>query len=229
MMSEEKTNLFLDVIRMFHEHGLLEHFIVVGSWTHLFYREYFKEKEDITAIRTTDIDLMLPNSRKAFVPTDIPKLLEPMGFLEEIRWPDGYAKYVHRELLIEFLAPLRGSGEIDLYDVKPLNIKVQTIRFMEMLYSHSMKVDFEGFKVWVPMPQSYVLHKVLINDRRRNPVKKEKDLETIRNLSAYLLKDEKQCEIFREIYISFPKKWKKRALEMTEEKVPALYALLKDI
>lgn len=230
MLSEDskKTELFLKVLNAFQENGVLEHLVLIGSWTHYFYSQYFNEEESIPSIRTVDIDFLVPNSRKKMERVSIPKLLGELEFEEELSWPDGYARYVHRKLVVEFLAPLRGSGTVRQFSVKELGINVQALRYMDILCTYTMEVEFQGKRLKIPRPESYVLHKALINKDRRNPMKKEKDAAAIVKLGDLLLTKTDCREQLRSIYKTFTPKWKKRVLEFSEKQYPSLKVFLEE-
>jgi len=50
-----------------------------------------------------------------------------------------------------------------------------------------MKASYNGVSINVPEPTAYVLHKFIVSDRRKNQFKREKDIETARQLGEYLL------------------------------------------
>jgi len=40
---------------------------------------------------------------------DLPKLFEDLGFIEDFKYPQGFSRLVHPELIIEFLVVEKGS------------------------------------------------------------------------------------------------------------------------
>jgi hypothetical protein len=57
---EKRYALCLDVLRRFQDVGILQEVILIGSWCLLFYREYFEGMKYTSAIRTRDIDFLVP-------------------------------------------------------------------------------------------------------------------------------------------------------------------------
>jgi len=68
---EEKYKLLSNVLRSLQDAGVLNCLILVGSWCQYYYRILFDNTPDIPLIRTTDIDLLVPNSPKIKKNVDI--------------------------------------------------------------------------------------------------------------------------------------------------------------
>lgn len=165
-MQDERSDIFLAVLDVFAELGLLDDLILVGSWTHLLFREYLGDPKAVPPIRTTDADFLVTHPEKERKKVDFPAAIKKLGFLEKYGYVNGTAKYVHDELDLEFLANKVGKGEVNVYDVKPLGIKAHTIRYLSMLEAYAIEVPFQLYKVRVPEPAAYALHKLLINHER---------------------------------------------------------------
>lgn len=95
---EGKSNLFLATLKLLYNAGVLEDIILIGSWCHHFYRVYFSNAPEIPAVRTLDIDFLIPNPPKIHKDVDIPKILSSLDFTTFYNYTTGYAKYVHPEL-----------------------------------------------------------------------------------------------------------------------------------
>jgi hypothetical protein len=81
----------------------------------------------------------------------------------------------------------------------------------------------------VPEPTAYVLHKFIVSDRRKNQFKREKDIETARQLGEYLLEQNKQREKMRETYCSIPEKWKRDLLRIVKDASEKMYVYLNSV
>ena len=57
---EKKNNLCLEILGRLQEAGILNHVILIGSWSIYFYKYYFSSKDYSTFIRTSDIDFLVP-------------------------------------------------------------------------------------------------------------------------------------------------------------------------
>ena len=102
---ERKSNLFIAALSALHKAGALKDIILIGSWCHYFYRLHFDNPPEIPAVRTLDIDFLVPNPLKAGKDINIPEILETLDFTPVHSYLSGYTKYVHPELELEFLTP----------------------------------------------------------------------------------------------------------------------------
>ena len=224
-MQDEKSDLFLSVLRVFQAHGLLEDFILVGSWCHPFYRSHFQDLAHIPLIRTSDVDFLIPNPKKSRPSLDVPALLKELGFSEHINRTDGVAKYQHPDLDLEFLAVKQGRGEEQMHEVKPFQIRAQSLRYLELLQSHVIRVPYRGIQVQVPEPSVYVLHKLLINPRR-DEKKQVKDLDAVREIASLLLQKEEHRQKMKAVFDGLPSGWKSTILRVSGKEAPEVREFL---
>jgi len=78
---KRKSNLFLTTLNMFNNAGVLEDIILIGSGCHYFYRIYFSNAQEITLLRTLDIDFLIPNPPKIHKDVNIPEILDTLDFI----------------------------------------------------------------------------------------------------------------------------------------------------
>ena len=83
--------------------------VVLGSWCLEGYKSYFGRKTPLTALRTRDIDFLVPRPTRIRTSADVPALLEDLGFVTDFH-RGGYIRLIHPELIVEFLVPERGRG-----------------------------------------------------------------------------------------------------------------------
>ena len=224
-MQDERSDVFLALLGVFAELNLLDDLILVGSWTHLFYREYLGDPESVPTIRTTDVDFLVTHPKKNRKKTDIPEAIKKLGFLEHHDFVQNTSKYVHDELDLEFLAERIGKGDVNVYDVKPLGIKAQTIRYLGMLQAHAIVVRYRGLLVRVPEPAAYALHKLLIN-HQRSAKKKIKDMDSVRAIGEQLLKRDAERARLEAVFASVPLGWKKKIMDAAQNETPDLFRFL---
>jgi hypothetical protein len=123
----EKSNLFLAVLKELDKSGALEDIILIGSWCQYFYRIYFGDAFRIPAVRTMDIDFLIPNPPRIKKDINVPEILRALDFIPAHDYPAGYTKYVHPELELDFLIPDLGRGkgakpyEIPRFTLMPLD------------------------------------------------------------------------------------------------------------
>ena len=157
---------------------------------------------------------------------DIPEILKELGFDEKISRSDGYIKYVHPDLEIEFLIAEKGRGSDKPYTINKLHINAQGLRFLDMLHNSPIRVNFHGIQVIVPEPSEYVLHKFIISSRRKNEFKRLKDIATAKELGEYLLQNREQRKKLKEVYLSLPERWKKKLDAIIKENSPVIYQFI---
>jgi hypothetical protein len=223
---KKKSNLFFSTIDALHNCGALENLILIGSWCHYFYRIYFDGAPQIPAVRTVDIDLLVPNPPGIKKHVHIPRILESLGFEPLRHSMTGYITYVHPELNLEFLTPELGRGKGSKpYEIAKLHINAQGLRFLNLLQQYTIEVKHGEYKVRVPEPAAYVLHKLIVYERRRKKEKRERDLAAAKAIGEFLLRDSHQRVRISEIFRDLPKKWKKKILVNSKEHLPPLYEL----
>ncbi|MZP31207.1 hypothetical protein GTO91_15980 [Heliobacterium undosum] len=214
-MSYGQADVFLNLLKIFQTQGLLRDVMVVGSWA-----EYIYERAYLPGFRanlkTRDIDFLLPNIKRPNKYIDLPSTLEKENYLFRQDVLNGLTIFFHPEsrLEVEFLVREMGRGQIAPYDVQNLNIKAQGLRHMDILCDNPIIVDLNNIKVIVPLPEAYVVHKMVISEKRGN--KKEKDLRSITNL-LLSLDAQKSAPVFKRIYEQLSKK-EKTMLNLTSNR-----------
>ena len=223
----KQNNLFLATLNALYKAGVLKDIILIGSWCHHFYRVYFNNAPEIPAVRTLDIDFLVPNPHRIRKEVNIPEILEKLDFRPMHSYTTGYTKYVHPELELEFLTPdlSRGSGSKP-YEIPKLHINAQGLRFLNLLQSHTIVMKYKNFEICLPEPAAYVLHKFVIFERRKKKDKKERDLQSAINIGEFLLHNEEQKTKIYKIFSSLPESWKKRIKNNLKSNSQDLYNIL---
>jgi hypothetical protein len=200
---KRKSNLFLNTLNILGKAGVLEDIILIGSWCHYFYKVYFSNAQEIPLLRTLDIDFLIPNPPKIHKDVNIPEILETLDFVPSHDYLTGYTKYVHPELELEFLIADLGRGKGNRpYEISKLHINAQGLRFLSLLQSHTIKIEYEKVNVIVPEPAAYVLHKFIIQERRLNKEKQKRDLLSAKEIGEFLLQNKTQQKKITEIFNS---------------------------
>jgi len=221
---KRKNNLFLNTLNVLEKAGVLEDIILIGSWCHYFYRVYFSNAQEIPLLRTLDIDFLIPNPPKIHKDVNIPEILETLDFVSFHDYLTGYTKYVHPELELEFLIADLGRGKGNKpYEIPKLHINAQGLRFLNLLQSHTIKIEYENVNVMVPEPAAYVLHKFIIQERRLNKEKQKRDLLSAKEIGEFLLQNKTQQKKITEIFNSLPGKWQKLVLRNLKDNSKLLY------
>lgn len=224
IIQEKEQKLFFSTLKALHKSGALDELILIGSWCHFFYRRYFNNAPEIPVVRTLDIDFLVPNPRNIRKTVNIPKILKSLDFVPMQNYTTGYTKYVHPELELEFLTPdlSRGKGTKP-YEIPKLHINAQGLRYLNLLQAHTTTAKYKTSKVHLPEPAAYVLHKLIVFERRTKKGKKERDLMAAKAIGEFLLKDAKQRAKLKAIFAELPKKWQKTIINNLKKHSTVLY------
>ena len=226
---EKEHDLFFAILTRLDKAEVLQDIILIGGWCPLIYKEYFGNPVEISMQRTVDLDFLIPNPPRIHKDVDISLVLEDLGFDKKLSLLDGYEKYVHPDLEVEFLTPERGRGKDKPYTIEKLHINAQGLRYLDLLQAHAMKTAYYGISIIVPEPTAYVLHKFMISDRRKKTLKREKDIETARQLGEYLIAQTNQRKKMQEIFVGMPDKWKRDLMRIVKGVSEKIYAFLNSI
>lgn len=212
-MEKKQSELCLEILKRFYRTGILDDFILIGSWCVYFYRDYFRNVSyiDQTTLRTRDIDFLIDKPTKIKHSVNIPELLKDLGFVTIFRGSKGYIKLDHPDLILEFLVPERGKGTDKPFPLSKLGINATALRFLNFLAENTVKVKVEDFTITLPHPANFALHKLIIFQRRQKEDKAIKDRNTaIEILKALIEKGE--GTLIRDIFDSMLNKWKNKII-----------------
>jgi hypothetical protein len=195
--------------------GVLKDIVLVGSWCLEGYKDYFSRKTVLTALRTRDVDFLIPHPARIQASVDVPALLEELGFVTDFH-RGGYLRLLHPELIVEFLVPERGRGVDHPVRVPPLKINAQALRFLNMLAESTITAMLDGVQVRMPHPAAFALHKLLIAPRRHSKTDKQaKDIEAaVAVLNA--LREHGELQTVKAQFKAMPRRWQARIRHMLE-------------
>lgn len=204
------VDLCLEVLRRLDAAGVLQEVILVGSWCVHFYKEHF-DGAALSAIRTRDMDFLIPTPPKMKGEVQVLELLKDLGFIPD--WQgEGYVRLSHPELIIDFLVAERGKGADKPYLVKALGVKAQPLRYMSLLSDDTIKVKSRGLALVLPHPINYAFQKLIISGRRVYAEKAAKDrLQAVEVLREVLARGE--ADKARAKLQKLPAGWRKAVLE----------------
>jgi hypothetical protein len=223
---EEKYELLAAVLKELQAKDILDGLVIVGSWCQYFYRILFDNAPEISLLRTLDIDFLVPNPSKFKTEVDVSKLLNLLGFDSDFDYNTGLVKYVHPDLEIQFLTPALGRAKDTPYEIKQLNINAEGLTYMKMLQDYKFSMTHQGVTIWLPEPEAYTLHKVLISSKRKDPAKKEKDLMAVKSIGELCLEYETRRERIITIYAHLPKKWQRIISGVLKQLSPEIFLFL---
>ena len=203
---------FLKFIKLLDNNGCLSHVILVGSWAEFLYNKANLLPKFVSNLRTLDVDFMVKNIHKPKEKIDIVKLARDDGFLVEKDRLFGTTKIINPEgLEIEFIIAKRGAGSEASVKTN-LGVTAQSLRHLDILSKYTKTVEFFNMDIEVPLPEAFVIHKIIINNERKD--KKEKDKISINSIYQHIDKTK-----FNEIYETLTLKEQKIVTEYVEKNV----------
>lgn len=221
-MEKSQYELCIEVLRRLDKAGILKNVVLVGSWCTLFYKAFFGQTKYMVALKTRDMDLLIPQPTAIKAKVDVPELLKDLGFVVGFTGSKGYIRLEHPQLIVEFLVPERGRGSDKPYSLPQLGLNAQTLRFLDFLAQNAVAMTLKGLTVTLPHPANFALHKLLISTRRPTTEKQMKDKEAaVRILKALI--DKGQGNLIRNVFHTMPRRWqgkvKKQLTDLVEKKI----------
>ncbi len=204
------------MLRRFDKAGILKDIILIGSWCIPFYKSYFAGTKYPSAIRTRDMDFLIPNPTRIKTPIDIPELLRDLGFIIGYNGEEGLIRLEHPELIVEFLSPEKGKGTDKPIPLPALGVNAVGLRFLALLTDNIIKIRVEDFDILMPHPINFSLHKLIISQYRPKEEKSVKDMDAAIGILKALI-EKGDIYLIREVYCSLLPKWKKRVLKGLEQ------------
>ena len=223
---DENSALFEKVLTALDAEGALGDLVLLGSWCLAVYSENFAGSPEIPLLRTLDIDFLVPNPRAIKKTTDMPELLKTLGFDIVYSVLNGFSKFVHPDLEIEFLTPEIGRGKSTPYKVPALKITAQGLRYLSLAAQYAVEMKYKGFKVRVPEPGAFIILKLLTSEKREGPAKRERDISTAMQLTDFITSNQIQTNKFKEIWSSLPSRWQSTILRIMSQNSSQLSKLL---
>ena len=208
-MNKNQFKLFYEILNRFDEEGVLDNIILIGSWCVPLYKEYFFQNSQVSPIRTTDVDFLVPLPLKDKAPVDVPSLLFDLGFVVDFVGEQGYMRLNHPDLNIEFLVHEKGRGEEKPVDLRKFHVNAQALRFLNVLQEKTIKIKVNDKVVRIPHPAWFAVHKLIVTQRRTKKDKAEKDFKMAIDLLHDLIAVRKKAEI-RAAFNFVSKKWQKK-------------------
>lgn len=207
-MQSKQYELCQQVLSRLEQAGVLQHLVLVGSWCLVLYREYFRGWGTIHAIRTRDMDFLVPQPLRMPRQVNVPALLMDLGFITGWRGQEGVMLLEHPEVLIEFLVSEHGRSGDAITQLPKLGVNAQRLRYMDILTMKTLRLAFGKIPITAPHPAAFALHKLLVAPRRKNMEKKLKDLDAA-IMVLELLEKKQEMNLVFDLLATFPKTWKR--------------------
>ncbi len=209
---------FWSFIRLLHEHGALKHVTLIGSWAEYIYAQSGLLPGFSAALRTLDIDFLVIRQYEPAPRISLAEIAHEAGYIIDYDTLTQATKiYSPGGLEIEFLIHQVGTGESAALQTN-LGVNAQALRHLSMLNDHCKSLSIFGLSITVPLPEAYVLHKLIIQRMRGN--KQQKDKDALHSLIPYL-----DPGVFRAVFADLSKKERKEVASQTEQ-FPELVRLM---
>lgn len=174
-----------EVLQVLHKEGILNDLILIGSWSAVFYKEYYKNEGHFPVVRTLDLDFLIPRmhplSNKKF---DVGKILDGLGFIISFN-ASGWTRFNHPDIRIEFLVPLLGPRSAEPVNIADFKLTAQPIRHISILTTHTIRMNHNGIFITLAHPIAFALHKLFVSQKRSDKEKAKRDIE----MGSVLLKN----------------------------------------
>lgn len=196
-MTDITKRAFLNSISFLREY--LSDIVVGGGWAPLIYYHYLLSDKTKNPVRTFDIDLMVKTSVAVKGDKYIDELLTEAGLTATFKSMDT-PPIIHYEgniegcdIEIEFLTDQKGSKADVVIEVQK-GLHAEALRYISIATDNTIAITIDDFKnqemeqpfqVKVPTPQAYIFHKGLVFEKRREELKKAKDLYYIFEILTY--------------------------------------------
>ncbi len=203
-----------EILTSLNECNILNDIILIGSWSLFFYKYIFIDFKP--TLKTTDIDFYVPNAKKIKEKHNLTQSLRELNYEMINDQLTNKTKYISYDgFEIEFLTNLNRGG-LSCVKLGNTGIYAESLPYVEIFSGNYIEVEFEGIKLKVASPASYVIQKLLINSDRKQD-KAIKDIESIKNVLLYLNASNKSRNELADLFKSLPKKWQKRISKTTTE------------
>lgn len=217
-MQEQKKEL-LKLLKLFDDNGFSKHMILIGSWAEYMYSVTGILPDYEAAIRTLDIDFLVKNLKRPMPAVNLIELAKEEGFYHEVDRLTGVTKLLNRNgFEVEFLIEQKGKGEVPALKTN-LGITAQALRHLSVINNNCIEISYLGINLYVPKPEAFVLHKMIINSARKNKI--EKDQDVINRMYRHLDEEE-----FGRIYDTLSKKEQRAVKDYIDKILPTQQSTL---
>ena len=163
-----------ELLQAFFSVGFFDESILIGSWVMPLYQEAFGISY---VLRTMDIDFAVKIALSgAAEKVDLEKVITDLGYIPVVM-RSGIRRFTRENFTVEFVAHRKGGWDDQVVSIRKWNITASPLPFIDLLLSFPFTAAFGNFKVRLPLPEAFFIHKLITAQRRRGESKKDKDLE----------------------------------------------------
>ena len=163
-----------ELLQAFFSVGFFDESLLIGSWVMPLYQEAFGISY---VLRTMDIDFAVKFTLSGGAEkVDLEKVITDLGYIPVVM-RSGIRRFTRENFTVEFVAHRKGGRDDQGVSIRKWNITASPLPFIDLLLSFPVTADFGNFKVRLPLPEAFFIHKLITAQRRRGESKKDKDLE----------------------------------------------------
>ncbi len=171
----------LELLQVFYRAGFFEDSMLIGSWAMPLYQQAFGIPY---TLRTLDIDFAVRfAARERGEKADLESIITGLGYLP-VMLRSGIRKFTRENFSIEFIVHRKGASELDVVSIKNWNITAVPLPFVNFLLDFPFIADFGDFQVRAPIPEAYLVQKLLTAGRRLAESKRDKDFDQCRVIAG---------------------------------------------
>lgn len=205
-MDKRQEDAFWATIEILNQSRTLPHIMVIGSWAEYLYSFYYESKF-LPVIRTRDVDFLYRNIRRPSPQINLEQIMTKAGFVIIRDRLTEVVKMLKEDLLeVEFLTRQVGAGQNMYMDIPGIGIRGQSLRDVNILSEYPIELMVRGYDIIVPEPAIYMLQKIMINPHRMPISKREKDIESVRNILPFILASQRDAFVLHEAIKRLSKK-----------------------
>lgn len=208
-MLKSQEDAFWQMIDVLDELKLLPNIMIIGSWAEYLYPSLF-ETDFFPNVHTRDVDLLYRNINLPNEKIQLVDKLKTNGFVyDEV---DGVSKFYKEDILeVEFLTRVLGSGFENPLEIKSLGIKSEGLRVINILNNFPYQISLKGtndkkYTLTIPEPSVYVIQKILTNPIRNPIEKRQKDINSVKELLYHISINDYHIKKLKEVIDSLTKK-----------------------
>ena len=200
-------NKLLKLLQLIDDSGFSSDLILVGSWNEYFYGQIYKDYKGF--LSTLDVDFYCLNRIKTKTDTNLASILIKDGYTFNQDSLTNKTVFFNEDFEIEFLSKITRemSGTVK---IPRLDVVAECLGGLEMIEKYILPYYDETFDFHVNLvkPSCYCVHKIIINDQRKEN-KKEKDRLAIMNVLDLISEYPDLKEEFKQIIDGLSKKQRK--------------------
>ena len=192
---------------MIDDSGFSNDLILVGSWNEYFYGQIYKDYKGF--LSTLDVDFYCLNRIKIKTDTNLASILIKDGYTFNQDSLTNKTVFFNEDFEIEFLSKITREMSCTV-KIPRLDVVAECLGGLEMIEKYILPYYDETFDFHVNLvkPSCYCVHKIIINNQRKEN-KKEKDRLAIMNVLDLISEYPDMKEEFKQIVDGLSKKQRK--------------------